>query len=128
MNNIISQPEDDYPIEAENEDSGLPSPSANSEDKTTEALGSIVLDMAIKLQRNRKTPLSEKANILSKLVKAHSDLVKSRRTINPESVRINAGVILIPGKSEDWENAAKRELDRAQNLINPPSPSPSEEP
>jgi len=69
----------------------------------------------------KKLGVEKRASILSKLVKAHSDLVKTQRTmlgLDQVTGNITAGVIIIPGKSENWPEMAKNEIDNAKKLIN----------
>lgn len=87
-----------------------------------------IKEMARTLKGNRKTPVLEKSQILTRLMKAYADLVKTHRLINGlDSQRggISAGVIIIPGKSDDWVKEAGQELAKAKDLVKslaPPDP------
>ena len=69
------------------------------------------------LTRAKKLGTAKRIELLSKLIKAHADLVKTQRTtsgLDQVSGDINAGVIIIQGKSENWVDDAKREISEAK--------------
>lgn len=68
----------------------------------------------------KKLGVEKRASILSKLVKSHAELVKTQRTmlgLDQSTGNISAGVIIIPGKSMNWAEDAKKEIENAQELI-----------
>ncbi|MBW2690727.1 MAG: hypothetical protein JRC99_12445 [Deltaproteobacteria bacterium] len=68
----------------------------------------------------KKLGVEKRASILSKLVKAHSDLVKTQRTmlgLDHATTNVTAGVIIIPGKSDNWKADAEKEIENAHDLI-----------
>jgi len=69
----------------------------------------------------KKLGVEKRASILAKLVKSHAELVKTQRTmlgLDQGSGNINAGVIIIPGKSDNWAEDAKKEIENAKKMIN----------
>jgi hypothetical protein len=68
----------------------------------------------------KKLGVEKRSNILAKLIKAQADLVKTQRTLSGLDRQIgpiSAGVIIIPGKSDNWMDDAKAEIDNAHKLI-----------
>ena len=68
----------------------------------------------------KKLGVEKRASILAKLVKSHAELVKTQRTmlgLDNVTGNISAGVIIIPGKSMNWAEDAKKEIENAQELI-----------
>jgi hypothetical protein len=92
--------------------------------QTTELMEQIAQTVII-LKGAKKLGVEKRANVLGKLVKAHSELVKTQRTIaglDKQTGTINAGVIIIPGKSNNWVDEAKEEIDNAHKLIHGDDP------
>ena len=88
-------------------------------------LAGTIKEMARTLKNNRKTSVVDKSQILNRLMKSYSDLVKTHRAINgldqAGSGNVSLGVIIIPGKvpGDDWVQTAHRELDNAKKLLAP---------
>ena len=92
----------------------------NELNELSSMLAETIYEMARTLKKNRKTGTIEKSQILTRLMKSYSDLVKTHRALNgldQQVGSISAGVIIIPGKADDWIAAAHTELDNAKNLI-----------
>lgn len=86
----------------------------------TQALMEEITSIILMLKGAKKLGVEKRASILSKLVKSHSELVKTQRTmlgLDQSTGNISAGVIIIPGKSMDWANDAKIEIENAKELI-----------
>lgn len=86
----------------------------------TQALMEEITSTIMMVRGAKKLGVEKRASILSKLVKSHSDLVKTQRTmlgLDQSTGNISAGVIIIPGKSMDWANDAKKEIENAKELI-----------
>ena len=78
-----------------------------------------VIDM---VKGAKKLGVEKRASILAKLVKSHSDLVKTQRTmlgLDQSSANITAGVIIIPMKSDvaEWAEEAKHEIENAKAMV-----------
>lgn len=78
---------------------------------------SATIDM---LKGAKKLGVEKRSNVLGKLVKAHSELVKTQRTVaglDKQTGNFTAGVIIIPGKSNNWLDDASAEIKNAKKLI-----------
>ena len=78
-----------------------------------------IVEQLKKLKLDRKTSPADRTQILSRLVKAYSDLIKTHQSINHQDGRttVKAGVIIVPGKSSNWQEEAKAELESAKAAI-----------
>lgn len=82
-----------------------------------ENLSKLIDEEIYTLSRAKKLGTAKRIELLSKLIKAHADLVKTQRTtsgLDQVSGDINAGVIIIQGKSDNWVDDAKREIKEAK--------------
>ncbi len=83
-------------------------------------LAETIYEMARTLKNNRKTGTVEKSQILTRLMKSYSDLVKTHRALNgldQQVSSVSVGVIVVPEKADNWIVAAHDELKKAKKLI-----------
>ncbi len=83
-------------------------------------LAETIYEMARTLKNNRKTGTVEKSQILTRLMKSYSDLVKTHRALNgldQQVGSVSVGVIVVPEKADNWIVAAHDELKKAKKLI-----------
>lgn len=116
----------EYPVSRELESGEVLSP-AHKEDVTREQLNQTFnLNSEITFTLNilkgaKKLGVEKRSSILAKLVKANETLIKTQRLVmgmdSDTGGLINKGVIIIPGKSDNWPDAAQRELDNAKRLL-----------
>ena len=92
----------------------------NAQLAQTQALMEEITATIDTLKGAKKLGVEKRTSILAKLVKAHADLVKTQRTmlgLDQSTGNITAGVIIIPGKSNNWTEDAKNEIENAKELI-----------
>jgi translation initiation factor 2B subunit (eIF-2B alpha/beta/delta family) len=86
----------------------------------TKALMEEITAVIVMVKGAKKLGVEKRASILSKLVKSHAELVKTQRTmlgLDNVTGNINAGVIIIPGKSSNWAEDAQVEIENAKVMI-----------
>ena len=92
----------------------------NAQLAQTQALMEEITATIVTLQGAKKLGVEKRTSILAKLVKAHAELVKTQRTmlgLDQSTGNISAGIIIIPGKSDNWAEDAKKEIKNAKELI-----------
>ena len=99
--------------------------------RTTVDLGDEITTVITMLKGAKKLGVEKRSSVLAKLVKSQETLVKTQRLIlgmdSDSASIVNKGVIILPQKSEDWPDAAKKEIDSARRLLSPGGSSDSVE-
>lgn len=91
----------------------------------SERIGELLREAVQTLRGAKKLGTEKRVKLIGQLVKAHSELVKTQRTISgldQMSGDINAGIIIIPEKSKNWIQDAQNEIENAKKLIQGSSP------
>ena len=94
---------------------------AKSSMEDNDLLSAFLREVIVTARNAKKLGVEKQARIIATLTKAHSELVRTSRAISgaDDSSRnlINQGVIIIPGKSENWVEDAQAEIASAKKLV-----------